>query len=419
MTGLKRSLGLLDATGLGIGAIIGAGIFVVFGIAAGVAGPGVVLSILVAAGVSSFTAVSYIKLSSTITKTGGPYAYAETAISPRVGFVTGWMWVFENIVSGATVSLGMASYLVSMFPELPMIPVAVSFPLLLTILNIIGVKQSSILNTLLNVLKLSVLFLFIAIGLSHLNFNYYIPFMPNGVEGILRGAALIFFAFIGFGRAPTAAEEIKNPEKTIPRSIILALSFSAVVYVLTGFVTIGLENYQALSQSGAPIADAAARIAEVFWLKILVSVAAIAATLSVLLTTLIGVSRVTYAMARDNDLPKFLGKVHNRFHTPHLAIVLTGVATAIFPLIGDIQQTASVTNFGALFVYSIVNLSAIFLVRKSSSRTNLRAIPLYIGFVSCVMLMLFLNWQSWVIGVVWIAVGFTYYWIHRKHTHHS
>jgi len=418
MNGLKRSLGLLDATGLGIGAIIGAGIFVVLGIAAGIAGPGVIVSILVAAGVSSFTAVSYIRLSSTITKTGGPYAYAETTISPRVGFVTGWMWVFENIVSGATVSLGMAGYLVSMFPELPMIPVAVSFPLLLTILNIIGVKESSILNTLLNVLKLSVLFLFIAIGLNHLDFSYYTPFTPNGIEGILRGAALIFFAFIGFGRAPTAAEEIKNPEKTIPRSIIIALSFSAVVYVLTGFVTIGLENYQALGQSGAPIADAAART-EIIWLKILVSFAAIAATLSVLLTTLIGVSRVTYAMARDNNLPKFLGRVHHRFHTPLLAIVLTGVATAIFPLVGDIKQTASVTNFGALFVYSLVNLSAIFLIRKSSLPTNLRAIPYYVGFVSCLMLMLFLNWQSWIIGVAWIAVGFIYYWIRRKRANHS
>ena len=367
MPKLKRSLNLFDATALAIGAIVVTGIFVISGVAAGLAGPAVILSIIIAGIVSSFTAFSYAKLSSSFPKEGSIYAYAKRTISPFSGFITGWLWIFENIVAGATVSLGLAGYVVSLLPQLSLIPIAISSVLIVTFVNLIGIKQSSIFNALLVILKISALLLFIIIGFSHINLSLYQPFMPNGIEGVLNGAALIFFAYIGFGRPATAAEEIKNPRKTVPRSIILALALSTIIYILVGIVSVGLIPYQKLASSGSPIADAVEYGIKIYWLKLFVSFAAIAATLSVLLTTLIGVSRVSFAMARDEALPKFFSKIHEKFGTPYMAILITGVVTAVLPLFGSLKQTASVTNFGSLLVYAIVNLSFIMLLKKNKT----------------------------------------------------
>ena len=168
------------------------------------------------------------------------------------------------------------------------------------------------------------------------------------------------------------------------------------------------------SPSCSPIADAAEHGIGLLWLKILVSFAAVAATLSVLLTTLIGVSRVSFAMARDGSIPRFLAKVHHKFHTPYLAIIVTGAATAILPFIGGLRQMANVTNFGSLFVYSIVNLSAVSLMKKSTSIKHSHIALSLVGFASCVMLMFFLEWQSWIIGTVWVIIALLYYMIARR-----
>jgi len=416
MPKLKRNLNLFDATALAIGAIIGAGIFVISGVAAGLAGPAIVLSIITAGIVSSLTAFSYTKLSSVFPEEGSIYIFAKKAISPFAGFITGWLWIFENIVAGATVSLGLASYVVSLFPQLPLIPIAISAVLILTFLNLIGIKQSSIFNALLVLLKLSALFLFIIIGFFHLNLSFYEPFMPNGIGGVLNGAALIFFAYIGFGRPATAAEEIKNPRKTIPRSIILALALSTIVYILVGIVSVGLIPYQKLASSSSPIADAVEYGIKIHWLKLFVSFAAVVATLSVLLTTLIGVSRVTFAMSRDKSLPKFFSKIHTKLDTPYIAIIITGLITAILPIFGSLKQIASVTNFGALFVYSMVNLSAVMLLKKKIKHDFKKLfhilIPL-LGLISCITLLFFLNFESWLIGIIWIIIGIIYFSIKK------
>jgi APA family basic amino acid/polyamine antiporter len=417
MPKLKRSLSLFDATTLALGAIIGAGIFVISGIAAGLAGPAVVLSIIIAGIVSSLTAFSYTKLSFTFPEEGSIYIYAKKTISPFAGFLTGWLWVFENIVAGATVSLGLASYVVSLSPQLPLIPIASSAVLILTFLNLIGIKQSSIFNALLVLLKLSALFLFIFIGFFHLNPSFYKPFMPNGIKGVLDGAALIFFAYIGFGRPATAAEEIKNPRKTVPLSIILALTLSTIIYILVGIISVGLISYKNLATSGSPIADAVEYGIKMHWLKLFISFAAIVATLSVLLTTLIGVSRVTFAMSRDKSLPKFLNKINSKFRTPYVAIILTGLITAILPIFGSIKQIASVTNFGALFVYSMVNLSAIALFRKRIKQVFKKLVYTLIsllGLISCIALLFFLNFETWLIGITWIAIGVIYFLLQKS-----
>lgn len=411
---LKRTLSLFDATALAIGAIIGAGIFVISGVAAGLAGPAVILSIIITGVVSSFTAYSFVKLSSKFAEEGGPYVYAKHVVSHFAGFITGWLWLFANVVAGATVSLGLASYVVSLFPQVPIIPIAVSSVLILMTINVFGIKQSSIFNAVLVLLKLSALALFIVIGFSHLNVSFYEPFMPNGIQGVLSSAALIFFAYTGFGRPATAAEEIKDPKHNIPRSIILALILSSIVYVLIGIVSVGLIPYQKLADSGSPLTDAVEHSIKIYWLKLLVSFAAIVATVSVLLTTVIGVSRVSFAMARDNLLPRFLGRMHKRFSTPYISILITGIAMAVLPIFGGLKETANVTNFGSLSVYATVNLCAMILILREHKKRRLIAVilPLF-GLISCVSLLYFLNPMSWLIGVSWISVGVLYF-IMRK-----
>lgn len=411
MPRLKRNLTLFDATALSIGAIIGAGIFVISGIASGLAGPAVILSILIAGAVSSLTAFSYVKLSERLSEEGGSYVYAKRELSPFSGFMTGWIWLFANIVTGATVSLGLASYVISLFPQVPLIPMASASVLVLTLLNIVGIKQSSILNGILVTLKVSALVLFIIIGSYHLNFSFYRPFIPNGIGGVLSGAALIFFAYTGFGRPTTAAEEIKDPRKTIPRSIVLAMILSSAIYIMVGIISIGLIPYQNLAHSGSPLADAVDYGIGITWLKLFVSFAAIAATLSVLLTTIIGVSRVSFAMSKDGYLPKILKKIHKKFNTPYLAVLIIGIIMAALPLIGTLKQTANVTNFASLVAYAIVNLSAIMMFKRSGMKTKnifYMAISL-LGLLSCLALLFFLSSLSWEIGIIWIVSGVVYF----------
>lgn len=417
MTALKRTLTLFDATALALGAIVGAGIFVISGVASGLAGPAVVLAIIIAGVVSSFTAFSFVKLSSKFVQEGGPYVYSKFVISNFAGFITGWIWLFANVVAGATVSIGLASYVVVLLPQLPLIPIAVSSVLVLTALNVVGIKQSSLFNVVLVLLKLSALSLFVMIGFSHLNFSFYEPFAPNGIGGVLSATALIFFAYTGFGRAATASEEIKDPERTVPRSIALSLILSSIIYVLVGIVSVGLVPYQELANSGSPLSDASANGIGIQWLTFFVSFAAIVATVSVLLTAVLGVSRVSFAMARDGYLPRFLSKTHAKFATPYLAILAAGAVMAVLPVVSGLKETASVTNFGSLTVYALVNLCAIILVKRENLRASRKfaytVIPA-LGLISRVTLLYFLSPLSWLIGVSWILVGAAYFAARRK-----
>ncbi len=405
---MRRSIGLFDATALALGAIIGAGIFVVVGVAAGLAGPGLVLSILVAGVVAALTAVSYVILSTAFPLEGGPYAYVEKVISPFAGFITGWLWLFESVVAGAAVSLGLAGYVDIFVPWLPLVPVAVVAVLLVTLVTLVGIKQATVLNALLVILKVSVLGLFVTLGLFHLRLSLLHPFMPTGVAGVFRGAALIFFAYIGFGRSTAAAEETIDPTRTVPQSVVLSLALSGVIYLLVGFVAVALAPYQQLAATDSPIAEAVASGMKLVWLESVVSVAAIAATASVLLTTMIGVSRVAFAMGRDGSLPSALGKVHRKFGTPHIAVLATGGIMAVMPFLGGLQQVATVTNFGSLAVYGMVNVAALVWVMRQSGSTVQR-IAAVVGGCSCLGLMAFLDAEAWLIGGAWLVLGAAWY----------
>jgi APA family basic amino acid/polyamine antiporter len=414
---LKRVLNLFDATAVGIGAIIGAGIFVVLGIAAGYAGPSVIVSMIVAGIVASFTAFSFAELSSAIPREGGAYAFAYELISPATAFVVGCLWLFAQIVAGAAISLGFASYFVTIFPTLPIKTVAALAAAALTGLNVAGIKQSATVNNLLVLIKIAILCLFVGFGVFSMNLQNFSSFNPKGVFGILEGAGFIFFAYLGFGRIATLGEEVKNPQRTLPLSILLSLMVSVVVYILTGFVATGLQDYKVIAQSGSPLADAAKATGNSA-LVAAVSLGALIATVSVLLTNLIGLSRVSFAMARDGQLPKTAAKISSRFGTPYASILVMGAVTASLAFVLDLRQTVAITSFGLLSTHVVVNLSAIVL-RKKTPRSNTFRVPFYpiiplLGILSCVILMFSLPEESWIAAAAIVAFSAGFYFMRSE-----
>ena len=406
--GLKRTLNLLDATSVGIGAIIGAGIFVVLGIAIGYAGPAIIISIIIAGIVASFTAFSFAELGSAIPKEGGAYEFAFELISPFAGFLVGSLWLFAQIVAGAAISLGFASYFVAIFPIFPVKTVAVVAALTLTGLNIVGIKQSTTINNVLVMIKIAILCLFIGFGIFQIHPQNFSQFSPNGSFGILQGAGFIFFAYLGFGRIAALGEEVKNPERNLPLAVLIALVVSVIIYVLTGLTATGLLNYQILAQSGSPIAEAA-KVMGNFTIVAAVSLGALIATISVLLTNLIGSSRVAFAMARNGQLPKSIAKVSSRFGTPYLSVLAMGALLTVLAFALDLKQTVAITSFAILLTHLTVNLSAMRLRRKMPNSKGFR-VPLYplipsLGFLSCIILMFSLPQESWIVAGVVVAIS--------------
>jgi APA family basic amino acid/polyamine antiporter len=416
--GLKRTLNLLDATSVGIGAIIGAGIFVVLGIAIGYAGPAIIISIIIAGIVASFTAFSFAELGSAIPKEGGAYQFAFELISPFAGFVVGCLWLFAQIVAGAAISLGFASYFVAIFPVFSIKTVAVVAALILTGLNLIGIKQSTTVNNILIIIKIAILCSFIGFGIFQIHPQNLSQFSPNGSFGILQGAGFIFFAYLGFGRIAALGEEVKNPERNMPLSILIALTASIVIYVLTAFTATGLQDYRILAQSGSPLTEAAKATGN-FTLVAAVSLGALIATVSVLLTNLLGLSRVAFAMARNGQLPKSIARVSSRLGTPYISVLAMGALLTALVFALDLKQAAAITSFALLSTHVIVNLSAIRLRRKMPSSATKFRVPLYpiipsLGLLSCIVLMFSLPQESWVVAAAVVAVSAVLYLLRRK-----
>jgi APA family basic amino acid/polyamine antiporter len=393
---LRRSLTLFDAFAIGLGAIVGAGIFVVTGVAANMAGPALLLSLVIGAVVSGFTAMSFAELAMRIPKEGGGYEFAHQLISPFGGFVSGWMWLMSNVLSGTAVAIGFASYL-AVFIPLPVNIMAAAACLGVMAINLWGIKESTTLNDLLVIFKVGVLMVFVAVGVVLVHPENFVPFAPEGYWGVMQGAAIIFFAYSGFGRIAMVSEEVIDPKRTVPKAIFLALVTSTIIYMLVASVSVGMIGYQGLAGSASPLSTAAS--IESPLLSKFVGLAAIAATLSVLLTTLLGMSRLSFAMSRNGDLPKALTKLHPKTRTPVVAIVLFGGLMAIFCLFSSVLFAAALSNFGSLLYYALVNASALKMPRPSYPRL----IPI-LGLVSCLVLMLFLGLDAWLFGALGLVI---------------
>lgn len=411
-SGLKASLGLFDAVAVSVGAIIGGGIFVVTGVAAGVAGSAVVISMIVAACVSLLTALSFCELTAWQPLEGSIYEYTYRLISPFAGFLTGWMWILSNTFAGAAVALGFAYYFTALYPILPANIVAALIATGFTVFNYLGARKSANLNNFLVTAKLLILAFFVVFGLNFIQSANYSPFQPFQV-GVLLGAVYIFFAYGGFARAAVIAEEIRNPRRNVPRAILIALVVSTVVYVLVGFVAVGLIGANGLSGSNSPLKAAMATTGNNIAVT-LVSVGGMLATASVLLTSILGVSRMAYAMAKRNDLPQILDKLHPQHNTPYYAVWIVGAATILLALLGDVSGVVVVSSFAMLFFYTLANVSAFRL--KMEKRVYPRFLPA-LGATVCVVFLaftFFASFQSWLVGVACLIIGAAYYFAKQK-----
>ena len=312
---LKRSIGLWSAVAINVGAIIGGGIFVVTGIVAGYAGSALVVSMVIAGIIAFITAWSFTKLTTWQPVEGGVYEYGRQLVSPYAGFLAGWMWLIANTFTGAAVSLGFAYYLKSAFPSLPTGIVAAILCLGFTGLNLVGARESAKVNNVLVTIKLAALAFFVSFGVLHINTGNFSPFVPLS-SGVLYGTFFIFFAYGGFARVSVVAEEVKDAKRNVPRAMLLSLGISMVVYVLVGLVAVGLLGSVGLAASSSPLSAAIGTTGNSLAVQI-IAVGGLVATASVLLTAILGVSRMAYSMARRNDLPSALARLHSRFLTPY------------------------------------------------------------------------------------------------------
>jgi APA family basic amino acid/polyamine antiporter len=304
----KPTLSLWDATAISVGAIVSAGIYVVIGIAAGYAGSALAFSVILAALASVLTALSFCKLTAWHPKEGSIYEYAYQLISPFAGFLAGWIWIVSNTLAGAAVALGFAGYLRALFPVFPSSWIAALLCASFTAINFIGIRESALFNNILVAAKLAVLGFFVLYGAFYIKPSNFADFNPFQA-GVLSAAFFIFFAYGGFARAAVVAEEVKNARENVPKAIMLSLLISTVVYVFVGLVAVGLVGAPKLAASNSPLADAINATGNIV-AAFIVSLGELIATASVLLTIILGVSKMMYAMARRGDLPRSLSRLH-------------------------------------------------------------------------------------------------------------
>jgi len=428
MPELKRTLGLWGAAGIGIGAIIGTGIFVLIGVASGIAGPAVILSFLIAGLTALLTGLSTAELSSFITESGGSYIYTTKAFGRLLGFIVGWMKSFDYIVGASAVSIGFAAYFLY-FAGIPsavgaLIVVGTLWPLALTALNLRGMREAGGTNNILVALKVSALILFIAVGGTYLfsqgTFSNFHPFFPHGISGVLSGASIIFFAFIGFNTIAVIAEEVKDPERNVPRAVLIAFTICTLLYIGVSVVAVGLLNWQALGTSAAPLEDALLVATDnVLFLEFL-ALSALFATTSVIMASIMGGSRALFAMARQRVIPGILPHISER-GIPTLTVLITGITIGaiVFFTGGNLDWLASIFNFGTLVTFFFINASLLQLRRTMPDVPRGFRVPLYpvtpvLGLASCLLLSFYLSRNAIVVGLGWIGLGLIAYVVNRK-----
>ena len=302
---LKRDLRLIDAIGIGLGAIIGAGIFVVTGVAAGVAGPSFLIGLFLAGIVATFNALSSAQLAATYPQSGGTYEYGYQVLNPWLGFAAGWVFLASKLAAAGTVALGFASYFTALFPIASERTIAVIAAIILTVVNYFGIRRAGNLNTFIVLISVASLALFILAGFPSIRSENLVPFAPQGWQGTLEATALLFFAYTGYARLATLGEEVHEPKKTIPSAIVWALGIASILYLGVAYVAVASVGSETMAGSNSPL-EAAARTFQFPWVVIFIGVGATTAMLGVLLSQLLGISRMIFAMSRKKICRGFL-----------------------------------------------------------------------------------------------------------------
>ncbi len=396
-------LTLFDAVNVSLGSIIGAGIFVILGAAAAVAGPALVLSVLIAAFVSLLTGLSTAELSRMYPRSGGVYIFARETLSDFLGFLVGWVWLFSNVVGGATVAVGFGHYLSFFFPKLPAGVGIVAVVVFTVMIHLAGAKESSRFNNVLVVFKIAVLIFFSAAAFLHFQGANFRPFLPFGFRGVWAGAATIFFAYAGFARVAIVADEIEEPRKNVPRATLISIFISTIIYLIVAAAAVGGAGSGLLARSGSPLADALGSMGMAFGAR-LVALGGLAAAGTVALASVLGISRLAQVMARNGELPAFIGRPGGRSAVPRNAILIGGAAMLALAFAADLPHIAYISSFSLLLYYAALNLSGL-KVLKGGMR-----IVTGLGLLSCLVLMVHLPWRSWVVGAAVVASGAVYHW---------
>lgn len=390
----ERVLGNLGSISFSIGGIIGAGIFFIIGIATGKAGPAVILSLILAGIIALITSFSFASLGSKITKEGGDYQFIYIAFGPIIGFIAGIFWIFASAISGVTVSIVFASYLTTLIPFAPINMTAALACIAFVFIDVAGIRFSSSVNNVLVLIKVGVLLLFIILSLPFIHFSNFNNFLAKSPHGIIDGTFLIFFAYAGFGKITAAAEEVKEPQKTVPKAIITAVVISTFLYLMSGIASVGAVGAEKLSSveyRNAPFAHVMLAIG-FKWAFVVIALGAITAAASVLLIQILGLSRTICAMSMNKQLPSFFCELHPRFKTPYKAEIILGILMALAALLMNVNLVIALTSFVILSYYSIINLAAL-MMRKQKGGFDIHPIIPLLGFVSSALLIAYYLWN--------------------------
>jgi APA family basic amino acid/polyamine antiporter len=468
---LKRALGPGDLIMLAIGAVIGAGIFSSIGTAAageilptGVvvrygAGPALIISFILLGLVCGLAALCYAELASMIPQAGSAYAYSYATLGEIIAWIIGWDLILEYAVGNIAVAVAWSGYFTSFLtafgidlpawlthgyrsallssdpavhgliqtaPKLAGIPVLVNIPafgivMAITWLLLRGVRESAQANNIMVAIKLLVLGLFVVVGAMHIDTSNYVPFAPNGWRGIHQGAAIVFFAYIGFDAISTAAEETKNPQRNMPIGILGGLAICTVIYVIVGAVATGMVPYQEL-KAADPLAKALtmAGLTTVSWI---VSLGAVVSLTAVLLVFQYGQPRIFFAMGRDGLLPRWASKVHHKSRVPHITTWVTGIAVAAGALFADENEIYDLTNIGTLSAFAIVCIGVLVLRYTEPDRPRPFRVPFVwpvtvLGAAACIYIMFGLPVRAWERFGIWLLIGMAFYFLYgyRKST---
>ncbi|HEY7480339.1 MAG TPA: amino acid permease [Gemmatimonadales bacterium] len=462
---LKRALGPVNLVLLGIGAVIGAGIFVLTGqAAANYAGPGIVISFILAGTACAFAGLCYAEFAAMIPIAGSAYTYGYATLGELFAWIIGWDLILEYLFAASTVAVGWSGYVVSFLKDLGIqIPEAyTSAPYvhttppdaglniwrlftegwsstghvlnvpamfivaLLTILLIIGISESATFNNIVVVIKVTVVLLFIAFGLAYINADNWAPFVPPaegpgkyGWDGIVRGAGVIFFAYIGFDAVSTAAQECRNPQKDMPIGILGSLAICTVLYIAVALVLTGIVHYSELNVPD-PIAVGINAVGpQLGWLRPIIKIGAIAGLSSVILVMLLGQPRIFYTMSKDGLLPPVFSSVHPKFQTPWLASALTGATAMVFAGLLPIGLLGELVSIGTLLAFAIVCAGVLVLRYTDPDRPRPFKTPLVPlvplgGIAACLYLMLGLPVDTWARLIIWMALGLAIYFLYGK-----
>jgi APA family basic amino acid/polyamine antiporter len=463
---LHRSLGAFQLTMLGIGAVIGTGIFVLTAEAAQKAGPGMMLSFVIAGIVCAVAALCYAEMAAMVPVSGSAYTYSYAVMGELLAWMVGWALILEYAVAAGAVSVGWSGYVVGLLENVLHIDIPdmlvrgpydggiVNLPAMLiaglvTWLLVIGTRESATVNAVLVVIKVSALSLFIALAVPVMNMQNFQPFAPLGFAGISAAAASIFFAYVGFDAVSTAAEETKNPQRNMPIGLIGSLAICTIFYLLVASGVIGSVGAQPvfgpsgealapgstmLAQQCAAMGDQAVvcskealawTLREIGWPQVgnLIGLAAGLALPSVILMMMFGQTRIFFVMSRDGLLPEAFSKIHPKYNTPHVITVLTGVAVALFAAFFPVGKLADISNSGTLFAFAAVSVAVLVLRRTDPDRRRPFRTPLIwltapIAILGCAYLFVSLSWETIRLFLIWATIGLVVYFTYSRSRSH-